>query len=95
MQLFDLHILAYTYRSPDLSRVFFVNATQRFLNTGGPRRNRNCPTPVTDGLVASRNPPVRVQVVRAGASLDQVVGQDDRPDEPIIVARQQPVRSLH
>ncbi|CAM9916628.1 unnamed protein product [Scytosiphon promiscuus] len=54
-------------------------------------RNRNCPTPVKDGLAASRPPPVRVQVLRAGATLDQVVGQDDRPDEPIIVARQQPV----
>lgn len=42
-------------------------------------------------MAAVRPPPVRVQVVRAGASLEQVVGQDDRPDEPIIVARQQPV----
>ncbi|CAM9707718.1 unnamed protein product [Pylaiella littoralis] len=56
----------------------------------GSPRNRNCPTP-KDGLAATRAPRVRVQVVRAAASLDQVVGLDDRADEPIIVARQQPV----
>ncbi|CAM9308380.1 unnamed protein product, partial [Laminaria digitata] len=54
-------------------------------------RNRNCPTPAKEGTVPARPPPVRVQVVRAGASLEQVVGQDDRPSEPIIVGRQQPV----
>ena len=58
-----------------------------------PLRNRNCPTPAKEGTVPARPPPVRVQVVRAGASLEQVVGQDDRPTEPIIVARQQPVRN--
>lgn len=71
----------------------YVSRVSRFDTPHPPRRNRNCPTPVKDGLVAvaARNPPVRVQVVRAGASLEQVVGQDDRPEEPIIVARQQPV----
>lgn len=59
-----------------------------------PLRNRNCPTPAKEGTVPARSPPVRVQVVRAGASLEQVVGQDDRPTEPIIVARQQPVRNI-
>lgn len=55
-------------------------------------RNRNCPTPLKESVGLSRPPPVRVQVVRSGAKLDQVVAEDERPDEPIIVARQQPVR---
>ncbi|CAM9491219.1 unnamed protein product [Choristocarpus tenellus] len=39
----------------------------------------------------SRGPTVRVQVVRTGASLEQVLQGDDRPEEPILITRQQPV----
>lgn len=75
---------------------YFVHMVHILSYVSGYFRSRNCPTAnqVAEGLAAVRPPPVRVQVVRSSTSLEHVIAADERPHEPIIVSRQQPVSHL-